>query len=70
MWPGFDPQLRRALENVREMVRLTSQTPTQEWPLIFERDLDELLVIREWPNGSLTAYLTQEYSDRLRNGGT
>jgi hypothetical protein len=26
-------------------------------------------VIREWPNGSLTAYLTQEYSDRLRNGG-
>jgi hypothetical protein len=69
MWSGFDPQLRRDLENVRQMVALTWQTPTCEWPLIFEKEHDELLVIREWPNGSLTAYLTKEYSEHLRNGG-
>ncbi len=38
------------------MVTLQHQTPTREWPLIVEESPDELLVIREWPNGSLTAY--------------
>jgi hypothetical protein len=66
MWPGFDPDLRRQFETVREMVRLTHQTPTREWPLIFMDQEDELLVIREWPNGSLTAYTTSEYSDAIR----
>lgn len=57
MWFGFDPQLRRDLENIRQMVRLTQQTPTREWPLLFERTHDELLVVREWPDGSVTAYM-------------
>jgi hypothetical protein len=67
MWSGFDPELRRQFENIRQMVKLTHQTPTREWPLIFLDEHDSLLVVREWPDGSVTAYLTQEYSDKLRN---
>ena len=67
MWSGFDPELRRQLENVRQMVKLTHQTPTREWPLMFIDQHDELLVVREWPDGTITAYLTSEYSDTLRN---
>jgi hypothetical protein len=55
MW-SFDPDLWRQLERVREMVTLQHQTPTREWPLIVEESRDELLVVREWPNGSITAY--------------
>jgi len=66
MWSCFDPELRRQLENIRQMVRLTHQTPTREWPLLFLDDRDELLVVREWPDGSITAYLTSEYSDATR----
>jgi len=56
MWPGFDPEILRQLAFVREMVTLRHQTPTREWPLVFVEQHDELLVIREWPNGSITAY--------------
>jgi hypothetical protein len=66
MWPGFDPELRRQLEHVREMVRLRQQSPTREWPLVFVEELDALLVVREWPGGQMTAYATSEYSDRIR----
>ena len=66
MWSGFDPQLVRDLENLRQMVQLSHHAPSREWPLHFEDEHDSLLVIREWPNGSLTAYLTDEYSDALR----
>jgi hypothetical protein len=66
MWPGFDPQLRRDFENIRQMVRLQHQVPTREWPLIVENPDDELLVVREWRDGSVTAYLTSEYSDTIR----
>ena len=66
MWSCFDPELRRQLANIRQMVRLTHQTPAREWPLLFIDDRDELLVVREWPDGSITAYLTSEYSDALR----
>jgi hypothetical protein len=55
MW-SFDPDLWQQLERVREMVSLQHQTPTREWPLIVEESRDELLVVREWPNGSITAY--------------
>jgi len=55
MW-SFDPDLWQQLERVREMVTLQHQTPTREWPLIVEESRDELLVVREWPNGSITAY--------------
>jgi hypothetical protein len=67
MWSGFDPEIRRGLEHVRQMVALTHQTPRREWPLVFEDAHEELLVIREWPNGSITAYLTAEFSDILRH---
>ena len=56
MWPGFDPELRRQLDYVRQMVARGRQTPTQEWPLIVLDDHKALLVIREWPDGALTAY--------------
>jgi hypothetical protein len=59
MWPGFDPDTKRELENIRRMVILQRQTPTREWPLI-RVDIDEqagLLVVREWPDGSVTAYV-------------
>jgi len=66
MWSGFDPELRRQFEHIRQMVRLSHQSPTREWPLVFLDEHDALLVVREWPDGSMTAYLTQEYSDKLR----
>jgi hypothetical protein len=55
MW-SMDPEIWRQLERVKEMVVLQHQTPTREWPLIVEESRDELLVVREWPNGSITAY--------------
>jgi hypothetical protein len=64
MWSGFDPQLRREFENIRRMVALTHQTPTREWPLLFDDEQHELLVVREWPDGSVTAYLTTDYSQK------
>ena len=69
MWRGLDPEIRRQLDNVRQMVALRHQTPVREWALIFVADRDELLVVREWPNRTITAYATSEYSERLRNGG-
>jgi hypothetical protein len=68
VWSGFDPELRRQLEHVRQMVARRHQTPTREWPLIFMDQYDALFVVREWPDGSITAYSTSEYSDRFRNG--
>jgi hypothetical protein len=66
MWSGFDPELLRQLDNIREMVVLRHQTPTKEWPLIFMDEWDSLLVVRQWPNGAITAYTTSEYSDQIR----
>jgi hypothetical protein len=68
MWSGFDPELRRQLQTVRQMVTRIHQTPTREWPLIFMDQYDELLVVREWADGSITAYATSEYSDIIRHG--
>ena len=69
MWSGFDPELRRQFENVREMVSLTHQTPTQEWPLVFVTQHNALLVVREWPNGSITAYFTSVNARSTDNAG-
>ena len=66
MWHGFDPELQRQFASIRELVALRHQTPTKEWPLIFVEEHDVLLVVREWPDGSVTAYATSEYSDRIR----
>ena len=57
MWSGFDPELRRQLDSIRLMVALQHQTPTREWPLISIADHGALLVVREWPDGSVTSYL-------------
>jgi hypothetical protein len=56
MWPGIDPHLVRALTTVRELVALQRQTPTREWPLVLVQEHEALLVVREWPDGSITAY--------------
>ena len=55
MW-SLDPEIVRQLAHIREMVTLQHQTPTREWPLIVEESREELLIVREWPNGSITAY--------------
>jgi hypothetical protein len=57
MWFGLDPELRRQLDHIRQIVVLQQQTPTREWPLISIEDDGALLVVREWPDGSITAYL-------------
>ena len=56
MWPGFDPQIVQALAAIKELVALQHQTPTREWPLVFVDEHEALLVVREWPDGSVTAY--------------
>lgn len=56
MWAGMDPELRRQLDSLREMVRLRHQSPSKEWPLVFVEEFDALLVIREWAGGEITAY--------------
>jgi hypothetical protein len=60
MWSGFDPELRREFESIRQLVALRHQTPTREWPLIFDDEQCELLVVREWPDGSVTAYMLSD----------
>ena len=64
MWAGFDPELLRQLATIRQLVALTHCTPTREWPFaVVDPDDDQngaLLVVREWPDGSLTAYLTSK----------
>ena len=66
MWRGLDPELLRQLSTIRQLVTLRYQSPTREWPLIFVDEHDALLVIREWPDGSMTSYTTSEYSDQIR----
>jgi hypothetical protein len=59
MWYGFDPETQRQLVALKELTKRRFSTPTHEWPLVFvERD-NALLVVREWPNGELTAYVQQ-----------
>jgi hypothetical protein len=64
MWSGMDPQLQRELAAVRQMVALRRQSPTREWPLRLAGRRDVLFVIREWPDGSITAYVTTAHSSR------
>jgi hypothetical protein len=67
MWSGFDPEFRRQLATIRQLVGLRHQTPTREWPLVYIAQHKALLVVREWPDGSITAYTTAaEPSDRRR----
>ena len=57
MWFQLDPELRRQLEHIRQMVAMQRQEPTREWPMISIEDDRAWLVVREWPDGSITAYL-------------
>ena len=59
MWSGFDPELRRQLATIRQLVGLRHQTPTREWPLVYIAKYNAWLVVREWPDGTITAYTTQ-----------
>ena len=63
MWSSLDPELRRQLANIRQMVALQRQTPTREWPMISVEEDRALLVVREWPDGSITAYLAASTID-------
>ena len=41
MWAGFDPELLRQLATIRQMVALRYRTPTREWPLVVDQDVDQ-----------------------------
>ena len=56
MWYGVNPNSWPELVNLRAMLALRRQTPLKEWPLIYLEEYDALLVVREWPDGSITAY--------------
>jgi hypothetical protein len=66
MWHGLDPDLQRQLDFVRAAFRRSRQTPTNEWPVLHVEERDALLVVREWPDGTLTAYIAV-YSDFVRD---
>ena len=56
MWQGFDPETQRLFAWTRDQLARSRQTPTNEWPLVVVDEHDALLVIREWPDGVITAY--------------
>jgi hypothetical protein len=55
MW-GMDPEVWKQFEHIREMVRLSQQSPVKERPLVFVEEFGSLLVVREWPGGNITAF--------------
>ena len=65
MWSGLDPELVRQLSTIRQMVALSRQAAAREWPLIFVDQYDALFVVREWPDGSITAYAVSGNPERL-----
>ena len=69
MWPGFDPNIWRDLATFRGLVALRYQTPTREWPLTYVDEHDALLVLREWPDGSVTAYTMSKGDLESQPGG-
>ena len=69
MWPGFDPDVRRDLATIRELVAHQHQTPTKEWPLIYMEEHHAVLVVREWPDGSITAYAAEYPQTESRDRG-
>ncbi len=59
MWSGFDARMWRDLVAFRELVALRRQTPIKEWPLVCVGEHRALFVVREWPDGSVTAYVVE-----------
>ncbi len=64
MWAGFDPRMWRDLATFRGLVALRHQTPMKEWPLVYVHEHQTLLVVREWPDGSVTAYTIETAGPR------
>ena len=65
MWHGFDRDLQQKLDVIKQLTALRHQTPTKEWPLVIEEP-DAVLVIREWPDGQVTAYTCSGNFEALR----
>ena len=57
MWDGFDSDTQRQLAALKDLTKRRLSTPTHEWPVVFVKQVNALLVVREWPNGDLTAYV-------------
>jgi len=55
MWDGFDPEVRRQLALIKQLTVRRHQTPVKEWPMVV--DGKTLVVVREWPDGEVTAYV-------------
>jgi hypothetical protein len=66
MWGGLDPALQKQLQQIREMVKLSHESPTREWPLVFVEEFASLLVVREWAGGNLTAYTMSKNTNDAR----
>ena len=54
----YQSLVQRQLATIKEMTARRFLTPTREWPVVVVEDHDSLVVIREWPDGGLTAYST------------
>jgi hypothetical protein len=67
MWYRLDPELERQLKHIRQMVKLSQATPTQEWPLVFVDEFGAMLVVREWPSGDITAYTVSKAASDSRD---
>jgi hypothetical protein len=57
MWYFFDADMQRQLAAIKELTTRRVTGPTREWPVVFIKEDNAFLVIREWANGELTAYL-------------
>ena len=59
MWSGFDPELRRQLATIRQLVGLRHQPPTREWPLVSvaEHDDDKLTQIDRLEHDQLIEHI-------------
>jgi hypothetical protein len=66
MWHGFGHDITQQLAIIKQLTALRHQTPTKEWPLVVIEESGELLVVREWPDGQVTAYTCSENSGAHR----
>ena len=44
------------MEEACQLVQLTHQSPVREWPLAVIPEHDVVFAVREWPDGTITAY--------------
>ena len=60
MWLNMNPNCWPELRQIREAVARQHQVPTQECAVTYIKKYKAALVVREWPDGSLTANLTKD----------